>query len=134
MILLYASRMENCGGPTPMGVGNMQHQQQNQQQNNGWQEEDGDAYRRPWNMWDYPQATPWSEEGPWQEEDVNGIQYAICHGCGGKGHIAPQRPSKGEGKGGTTNWCSSSVVCVGLERWETNGSGMFGSKSTCVLF
>ena len=42
MILLYASRMGNCGGPTPMDVGNMQHQQHNQQQcqecNNGWQE------------------------------------------------------------------------------------------------
>ena len=86
-----------------MDVGNMQHQQQNQQQrqqqDNGWQEEDGDAYRHPWNMWDYPQATAWSEEGPWQEEDVNGIQDAICHGCGGKGHVAPQCPSKGKGKG-----------------------------------
>ena len=95
--------MENCGGPTPMDVGNMQHQQQNrqqrQQQDNEWQEEDGDAYRHPWNMWGYPQATPRSEEGPWQEEDVNGIQDAICHGCGGKGHIAPQCPSKGKGKG-----------------------------------
>ena len=88
-----------------MDVGNMQHQQQNQQQrqqqDNGWQEEDGDAYRRPWNMWGHPQATPWSEEGPWQEEDVNGIQDAICYGCGAKGHIAPNCPKgKGKGKGG----------------------------------
>ena len=26
MILLYASRMGKCGGPTPLDVGNMQHQ------------------------------------------------------------------------------------------------------------
>ena len=76
----FAARRAESNGPTPMDVGNAQ-------------EEDGDWYRRPWPQ-DYPQATPWSEEGPWQEEDVNGIQDAICHGCGGKGHIAPQCPSK----------------------------------------
>ena len=93
LILLYVARMENCGGPTPMDVGNMQRLHQNQQQrkpcghqDHGWQEDDGDAHRYPWdmNMWDHPQATPWSEEVPLQEDHsapfqgVNGIQDAIC--------------------------------------------------------
>ena len=68
----FATRRAESNGPTPMDVGNAQ------------EEEDGDWHRPPQAY--YPQAAaPWSEEGPWQEQEgvgVNGIQDAICYGCG----------------------------------------------------
>ena len=57
----FAARRAEAHGPIPMDVGNMQHQQPYQQQENDWQEENGDAYRYPWQQLDYPQATPWGE-------------------------------------------------------------------------
>ena len=66
LIKRYVTRKAESNGPTLMDVGNMQYLQQNQQQrqpcgheDNGWQEEDGDAYRYPWdmNMWDHLKQT-----------------------------------------------------------------------------
>ena len=84
LILTFAARMENCSGPTPMDVGNLQTP------GGPWSGEpsgpwSGEQCQPCGNEGYYDEDYGWQEEAPWQEDhstpfqDVNGIQDAICY-------------------------------------------------------
>jgi len=110
LIKRFAARKMESSGPTPMDVGNLQTP------GGPWSGEPSG----PWSGEQCqscgiegcpPQCQGYDEEYGWQEEatlqedhsnpfhGINGIQDATCYSCGGKGHIAPDCPSKGKGKG-----------------------------------
>jgi len=110
LIKRFAARKMESNGPTPMDVGNLQTP------GGPWSGEPSGPWSGeqcmscgnegcPPQCQGYGEDYGWQEEVPWQEDhsnpfqDINGIQDAICYSCVGKGHIAPNCPSKGKGKG-----------------------------------
>jgi len=96
LIKRFAARKMESNGPTPMDVGNLQAPSWgSEEQGANWQED----------QWGEEQWGVWQEDVSWQEDhsiphhDINGIQDAICYSCNQKGHIAPNCPNKGKGKG-----------------------------------